>query len=466
MTAAGAASLALSSAQSQVTTMAPLAAQVQLAVPDASLSELAAAAFQATITAGLALICLWVWRRTREPHFGWWAVAFGIYDLRVGAISAFLATGDRAWLFWHQVVTGWTALALLWAAFVFAHRARWRQWYWALLAFPLLWSDIAVNRLDNFTLAAVPAVLFISAATLWTGVLLLRYRMPATRTASTILGWAFLIWGLHHLDYPILRAQGAWLPWGYYLDILFVLVVGAGILLLVNADLASRLQARTVELEQLSQRMVRQHEDERRRLSIALHDETAQVFAAVKMQLGVVRERVTPDTAAVLDRAITLFDDGIRGVRRVTHDLRPALLDDLGLLPALRSLVGEYVDRHQLTVTFDAPNDLPVMEADAEVAVYRAVQEALTNVSRHARGAAARVRVSADGNTLRVEVSDDGPGLAAPDTLARADAEGHLGITGMRERIAALGGEVRVGSAPGQGLRLTIAIPIADDRAT
>lgn len=448
-------------------TAAPLqlVAQVQLAVPDASLSELAAAAFQATITAGLALICLWVWRRTREPHFGWWAVAFGIYDLRVAAISAFLATGDRAWLFWHQVITGWTALALLWAAIVFAHRSRWRQWYWALLAFPLLWSDIAVNRLDNFTLAAVPAVLFISAATLWTGILLLRHRKPATRTASTILGWSFLIWGLHHLDYPILRAQGAWLPWGYYLDILFVLAVGAGILLLVNADLASRLQARTVELEQLSQRMVRQHEDERRRLSIALHDETAQVFAAVKMQLGVVRERVTPDTAAVLDRAITLFDDGIRGVRRVTHDLRPALLDDLGLLPALRSLVGEYVDRHQLRVAFEAPNDLPVMEGDAEVAVYRAVQEALTNVSRHARGAAARVHVSADAGVLRVAVSDDGPGLAGPDTLARADAEGHLGITGMRERIAALGGEVRVDSVAGQGVRLVITLPIAENGA-
>jgi signal transduction histidine kinase len=466
MTAVTSAPLAFVAAHGPPTALAIRAAQVQLAVPDASLAELAAAALQATITAGLALICLWVWRRTREPHFGWWAIAFGIYDLRVGAISAFLATGNRAWLFWHQVITGWTALALLWAAFVFAHRARWRRWYWGLLAFPLLWSDIAVNRLDNFTLAAVPAVLFISAATLWTGVLLLRYRKPATRTASTILGWAFLIWGLHHLDYPILRAQGAWLPWGYYLDILFVLAVGAGILLLVNADLASRLQARTVELEQLSQRMVRQHEEERRRLSIALHDETAQVFAAVKLQLGLVREQVTPQTAAVLDRAITLFDDGIRGVRRVTHDLRPALLDDLGLLPALRSLVGEYVDRHNLRVSFDAPNDLPVMESDAEVAVYRAVQEALTNVSRHAPGAAARVTVLTTQRQLRVEVSDDGPGLAGPDTLARADAAGHLGITGMRERIAALGGEVRVESPPGGGLRVVIALPIADGSAT
>ncbi|MCC7194267.1 MAG: sensor histidine kinase [Gemmatimonadaceae bacterium] len=441
------------------------AALAQAPIAEQPVSELATAALQATITAGLALVCLWVWRRTREPHFAWWAVAFGIYDLRIGAISAFLATGNRAWLFWHQVVTGWTALALFWAAMVFAHRPQWRRWYWALLAFPLVWSDIAVNRLENFALAAAPAVIFISATTLWTGVVLLRHRKPATRTASTILGWTFLAWGVHHLDYPILRAQGAWLPWGYYLDIFFVLGVGAGILLLVNADLASRLQARTAELERLSRLMVRQHEDERHRLSIALHDETAQVFAAVKMQLGVVREQVNPAAAAVLDRAITLFDDGIQGVRRVTRDLRPALLDDLGLLPALRSLVGEFVEQQRLRVTFDAPQDLPVMPSDAEVAVYRAVQEALTNVSRHASGAAARVRVAADANALRVEVSDDGPGLAAPDTLARADAEGHLGITGMRERIGALGGDLRVESTPGRGLRLSITIPVAEDRA-
>src|SRR6185312_10252526 len=116
----------------------------------------------------------------------------------------------------------------------------------------------------------------------------------------------FLLWGLHHLDYTFLRARGAWSPWGYYLDILFLLAVGAGILLLVNADLASRLQVRTVELETLSRRMVRQHEEERRRLSLELHDETAQVFAAVKMQLGVARERVDRDTAHRLDRALEL----------------------------------------------------------------------------------------------------------------------------------------------------------------
>lgn len=383
--------------------------------------------------------------------------------LRILAIIAFLMTMRRGWLFWHQVVTGWTALALLWAAIVFAHRSSWRPWYWLVLAFPLLWSYVAVIRLESFTLAAVPAVLFISGATIWTGVVLLRYRKPGTAGTSKMLGWTFLVWGLHHLDYPILRAQGAWLPWGYYIDILFVLAVGAGILLLVNSDLASRLQTRTVELERLSQRMVRQHEEERRRLSLSLHDETAQVFAAVKMQLGIVRERVDPTLSALVDRALSLVDDGLRGVRNITNDLRPALLDDLGLQPALRSLVADFGERQGVAITFEGPDTLPVLSDDAEVAVFRAVQEALSNVARHAAGAPVRVTLTNSRGRLWLVIEDAGPGFAGEAVLSRAAAGGHLGIAGMRERITALGGRVEVQSAEGAGVRLEIDLPVGED---
>jgi signal transduction histidine kinase len=426
-------------------------------------AELAAAVLQATITAMLAMLCFRVWRKSREPHFGWWAVAFSLYALRIGIIIAFLSTMSRGWLLWHQVVTGWTALALLWAAIVFAHRTLWRPWYWLVLAFPLLWSYIAVIKLENFTLAAVPAVLFISGATLWTGIVLLRFRRPETAQVSGLLGWTFVIWGLHHLDYPILRARGAWLPWGYYLDILFVLAVGAGILLLVNSDLANRLQLRTVELERLSRRMVRQHEEERRRLSLELHDETAQVFAAVKMQLGIVRERVDTALTTHVDRALSLVDDGLRGIRNVTNDLRPALLDDLGLLPALRSLAADFGERQRMPVSFDSPDTLPVMSDEAEVALFRAVQESLSNVARHAEGAKVHVTLATPPGRLHLRIEDEGPGFAGEAVLERAAESGHLGIAGMRERIAALGGRVDVWSSAGSGVRIDIEIAASED---
>jgi signal transduction histidine kinase len=425
-------------------------------------SEFSAALLQATITLALSALCLGLWRRFRQKYFMWWALAFALFLVRILVIVVFIATNNRAWLFWHQVITGETALALLWAAVVFAHATRWKHWYHVLVAFPLLWSYVAVIRLENFNLAAIPAVLFLSAATLWTGGVLLRHRRAETYGASTLLGWTFLLWGLHHLDYPVLRARGEWNPWGYYIDILFLLAVGAGILLVVNADLAHRLQARTLELERLSRRMVQQHEEERRRLSLELHDETAQVFAAVKMQLGVVRERVEPELGERLARALELVDEGMRGIRNVTNDLRPSLLDDLGLVPALRSLVADFSERRGVRATLDSPDHIPPLSEEAEVALFRALQEALSNVARHAAGAPVRAVLAADDTSVRLRIADTGPGFAGEHALAKFESEGHLGLAGMRERITALGGEVTVHAAPGAGVTLDIRIPLSE----
>ncbi|HEX7338125.1 MAG TPA: hypothetical protein VF252_13040, partial [Gemmatimonadales bacterium] len=90
--------------------------------------ELDAALLQAAITAALAVLCAFLYSRYRKPYFGWWAVAWGLYFLRVLAITSFLVTTNRAWLYWHQVVTGWTALALLYAALLFSQQVRWRRW--------------------------------------------------------------------------------------------------------------------------------------------------------------------------------------------------------------------------------------------------------------------------------------------------------------------------------------------------
>src|SRR5918993_911743 len=210
---------------------------MQGTVPPAPAVELHAALLQAAITAGLALLCGFLFSRYRKPYFGWWAIAWGLYFLRVVAITSFLHTSNWIWLYWHQVVTGWTALALLYAALVFSRQVRWRSWYLALVLFPPVWSYVAIYRLDHFLWAAGPAVVFLSLATLWTGWVFLQYRRMVPSSGAALLAIAFGLWGLHHLDYPFLRARGAWTPWGYYLDILLALAVGAGILLLVLDDL-------------------------------------------------------------------------------------------------------------------------------------------------------------------------------------------------------------------------------------
>ncbi|MGH7537067.1 MAG: ATP-binding protein [Gemmatimonadales bacterium] len=573
--------------------------------------ELDAAVLLAAITLGLALVCGQLYRLYRKPYLGWWALAWLLYLLRVGAIASFLATHRWAWLYWHQVLTGWTALALLWASLVFSRQFEWRWRYAALPLFPAAWSYVAIYRLDNFLLAAGPAVLFLSLVTLWTGWTFVRYYRRVRATGAALLAGALLLWGLHHLDYPFLRARGAWSPWGYYLDILFLLATGAGILVLVqdelrrglaalstlsgdlqlrpdtagdlgtllerplalpavrgsamivaehgqprcvagagacagwegqalaaraaeaaaqaitdgrpafivdwpdprpggrdfpyaallpvlrgetvtgvlvlvgdardpftaldegflralgsqigaaleNADLYRRLESRTAELARLSTRIVEQQEAERRRLSLELHDETAQVLAAVKLQLGLLAERLDPTQAAELAHTVGLIDAGIRSVRRVTEQLRPTLLDDLGLVPALRSLSESFGERAGIAVALDSPEALPTLTRDAELAVFRATQEALANVAQHAAAQHVRVRLGDSAGRLTLVIADDGRGLPVGFDLARTERDGHLGLAGMRERIGALGGTIAVSGAPGAGVCLLLEIP-------
>jgi signal transduction histidine kinase len=583
---------------------------MQAPLPTAPTSELHAAFLQAVITLGVAALCWFIHRRYRKPYFAWWAGAWTLYGVRIVAIVSFLLTGSWIWLYWHQVVTGWTGLALLYAALVFSRGLRWRWWYLAAVLFPPAWAYVAIYQLDNFLWAAGPAVLFLSLATLWTGWVFLQYRRRVASSGATVLAVAFILWGLHHLDYPFLRARGAWNPWGYYLDILLTLAVGAGILLLVlddlrrglgalsdisgdlqhagreqdvldvllarpltlpavrgsalflvedgrprfargagvyrtsqpvpegaagallaralatgrpqvtsdwpdgsggagaypyaavlpllrgqavigtlvlvgdardpftalddrflvalgqqvgaaleNADLYRRLETRTVELARLSTRMIEQHEEERRRLSRELHDETGQVFSAVKIELGVLREAVPPAQTALLDQVLGLIDTGIRSIRNVTNDLRPSLLDDLGLLPALRSLVGEFSERSGIRVAFAAPDSLPPLSEEAELALFRALQEALSNVLRHADARSVDIGLSVSGDGVLLEVRDDGRGPGADANPERLERGGHMGLAGMRERIGALGGRVRFRGEPGAGALLEVLVP-------
>ena len=423
--------------------------------------ELADAVFQAVVTAGLAVFALVLYRRLPQRWFAWWAAAWGLYVLRLLAIIAFLSTGNLIWLFWHQVATGWVALAILWAALVFSRNSTWRPIYAAFGLFPLAWAWVAIHGLDRFMLVAAPTVVLIAGATFWTGWLFWRHARLTGSPGARFVGVVFALWGLHHLDYPFLRDRGAWEPWGYFLDISFELAVGIGFGVMVLSELARRLAARTEELGHLSALMVQQHEAERSRLSRDLHDETAQTLSAVKLEIGMLREGSDAATHGRLDHILHLVDNGIRGIRRVMNDLRPALLDDLGLLPAIRSLADDVRERSPLKVETDLPESIPRLEPEAELALFRAAQEALANVVRHAAASRVTIRLRVDGARLRLSVRDDGRGLPHNPVTASFDREGHVGLAGMRERITALGGSVTVGTARPTGVVVTVELPIA-----
>ncbi|MEK6689147.1 MAG: sensor histidine kinase, partial [Gemmatimonadota bacterium] len=226
---------------------------------------------------------------------------------------------------------------------------------------------------------------------------------------------------------------------------------------LENAELYQRLAARTADLERLSVRMLQQHEEQRLRTARELHDETAQVFSALKLQLGSLRE-AAPELAARLDTLLHLVGAGRESIRHVTEDLRPAMLDDLGLLPALRALISDFQQWSGIAIQFAPPDQLPALAPDAELALFRAVQEGLSNAARHAQAKEVVITLTCRGADTRLTVRDDGVGLAADQLDLVASGPGRSGLFGMRERIGALGGTVTVTGAPGQGVTLLVVL--------
>jgi two-component system sensor histidine kinase UhpB len=251
------------------------------------------------------------------------------------------------------------------------------------------------------------------------------------------------------------------------LDNRFLLAFGQQVgAALANEELHRSLGARTAELERLQARMVRQHEEERDRLWRALHDETAQVLAALNLQLGLVEERGDAAIRPALERAKTLVGEGIKSIRSLTRNLRPMALDDLGLVPALRALARDFEGGGKsegregpdaFEVVFEAPERVPPLSADAEVALYRALQEALANAVRHGGSRGARVRLEAEPGRVTLTVTDSGPGFP-PDAAGRLRSRG--GLAGIRERIAALGGDFAFGNANGGGARVSVRLPV------
>ncbi len=152
------------------------------------IAEIDAGILQAVVTLGLTSVAAFLYRRYRKPYFAWFAVAFALYVLRLAVIIAFVLTENWTWLYWHQVVTGWTALALLWASLVFSRPRAFRPVYSLALVFPVVWSYVAIYVLDSFLWAALPAVAFLSIVTALAGALFLTHWRRARVPGAALLG--------------------------------------------------------------------------------------------------------------------------------------------------------------------------------------------------------------------------------------------------------------------------------------
>jgi len=229
--------------------------------------------------------------------------------------------------------------------------------------------------------------------------------------------------------------------------------------------LEQRLQQRAVadartadELQRLSARLIDTQEEERRVLARELHDEVGQAVTAIKVELVAVERAILRAglPASLLKNPRAIADGTLGTIRDLSHLLRPPMLDDLGLALALQSYGETFSRRHDIEVALDVAAFDGRLRADLETAVYRIVQEALTNVARHARARHVRVLLRLADQVMSLSIEDDGTGFEPADV---AHDRG-LGIVGMRERILQLGGTFALQSRPGQGTRLEVSVPL------
>jgi two-component system sensor histidine kinase UhpB len=237
-----------------------------------------------------------------------------------------------------------------------------------------------------------------------------------------------------------------------------------------DADLlAASFNTMLEAIEELSKTRASQilnaQEQERKRIARELHDETSQVLTSLLISLAVLEETVTtPEARQRIADTRTLAHQTLRAVRDLSIDLRPTALDDLGLLPALRWYIKEYQQKCGVEVSFSAQGFKERLPAEIETALYRIVQESLTNTAKHAHAHKVRVTLMESGAQLQARVRDDGEGFDAHAMLKRPWQDRGLGLAGMVERAALVNGTIEIHSQPGGGTTIEVIIPVSQPR--
>jgi len=246
-----------------------------------------------------------------------------------------------------------------------------------------------------------------------------------------------------------------------------------------NRDLEQRVQNRTRELEVLNQQLHRKEEmrrellkkvisaqeAERKRVARELHDETSQASAALLLAIETNSTNAQAEAREQMRRMKVLADRVLDSIHRLIFDLRPSVLDDLGLASALKSSLETHLEPLGMDVSFDVKGEERRLKPEIETTLFRIAQEAILNIRRHAEAESAKVILEFGETEVRLDIEDDGSGFDAGEVEQSADRTRALGLLGMQERAALVDGTFTVLSQPGRGTRITVRIPVADETA-
>ena len=233
-----------------------------------------------------------------------------------------------------------------------------------------------------------------------------------------------------------------------------------------NRELEIRVSERTERLGQVLRQTISAQEDERRRLARELHDETAQTIAALSIALDRARDALDgggPEAISQIGQAKQLSSRLLAETRRLILGLRPTVLDDLGLLPAIRWYAESYLGDTGIDVRMEASEPAQRLPGHIEVALFRIAQEALANVAKHSQARHVDVRLAHDEHEITVTVADDGRGFDVVHALGRAGPAESVGLLGMQERARLLGGRLEIRSRDGGGTIVRVEVPLSDE---
>ena len=217
-------------------------------------------------------------------------------------------------------------------------------------------------------------------------------------------------------------------------------------------------------MQKLSHKIVRLQEEERRRVSRELHDGINQLLVSVKYKIENFEEKLKLSSEQALSdikKADIFLDEAIAEVRRVSHDLRPSVLDDLGLVPALSNLVRRFSERNLIDVQLNGVDEsFDRLPADVETAMYRIVQEAMMNIEKHANATHVTININRTDSNVTIRIEDNGDGFSMQNALRKSDSMSSMGLRNMRERIELLQGNFFIHSDVGKGTFLEVKAPL------
>jgi signal transduction histidine kinase len=216
------------------------------------------------------------------------------------------------------------------------------------------------------------------------------------------------------------------------------------------------------QLRALAARLQGAREEERKRVARDLHDHLGQALTAIKIEFSSLIRGVAPGKERESQSLLALIDETIRSVGRISNDLRPAVLDHLGLVAAIEWAAREFRRRTGMKCRLDLPPDDIVLDRELATSLFRILQETLTNVARHANATLVTVRLAEEHGSLILEVHDNGKGISEDQVSARSS----LGLLGMRERALLLGGDLAISGAPGRGTTVRVRAPESRQETT